>query len=187
MIAGLLQMQISSEGDDRTAAILHDAVVRLLNFAEIHAQLSLFGLGEVDVLEATRRIAEITRRVFSAAQVEMTVEGEAMRYPSAAVTAISIAVNELITNAIKYGAPNEEGRRRVDVQLGKEGERLRLAVWNAGNPVSPEFDSGGQLGMGLRLVRDLASQHGGALSLRPWEGGTLAEVLVNDASLRRSG
>lgn len=185
LLAGLLQMQISSDPESQAAVALRDTVARLLTVADLHARLNIPSAAEVNLLETVHRIGEIIRQVFATRNVDIVVEGEPLSYPSAAVNAVSVAVNELLTNAIKHGAPTDGDRLRVQVHVGRHGEMLRVSVWNSGNPVPEGFNIDERTHMGLRLVRDLAAlRHGGSLTLRPHAGGTLVEMHLSDQSLR---
>jgi PAS domain S-box-containing protein len=179
MVAGTLQMQIAAERDSRLAAMLQDAISRLYAFAAVHDQLTVTQAGEVDLAAAVRLCAQTAHRVFAAADVAISVEGGALRYPSSIATSLSVIANELIINAVKHGAPGPEGQLHVKVRVAREQGRLRLSVWNSGNPVSADLDLSRQTGLGLSLVQSLVvGQYAGTFALKPEGGGTLAEVMV---------
>ena len=83
-------------------------------------------------------------------------------------------LENLICNAVKYGAPNT----RISIKLGHIGERLLLSVHNEGNPIPPdECESIFEIfqraraarqsnkegwGIGLPFVRSVAKSHGGS-------------------------
>ncbi len=183
MVAGLLQMQALTVGDARVSGLLRDAIARLRTFGQIHELMYAAQRQEADLLEVVRRIAANARELFGD-RVEITVEGEPCVYGASHATNLAVAANELITNALKHGGPDEGGLRRVAIRVGSEGGRFRLSVWNSGKPVPEGFDATGQQGMGLRLVWDLMSQYGGSFRLRPGEGGSAAEVEVPEEGLR---
>ncbi len=103
------------------------------------------------------------------------------RFPTSAVTNLAVLANELITNALKYGGPRPDGVIEVSVTLERADGELRLRVWNSGNPVPEGFSA--QAGLGLNLVREIAARYGGSFTLRPHEGGTRAEVVVNERAM----
>jgi signal transduction histidine kinase len=88
-------------------------------------------------------------------------------------------VSNLVSNALHY---SPEGTP-VRVTLREEGDRVRLAVHNAGSPIPPEllphifdpFRRGAQeaeaqsaapgLGLGLFIAREIAKAHGGTIEV----------------------
>ncbi|HEX8257733.1 MAG TPA: HWE histidine kinase domain-containing protein [Allosphingosinicella sp.] len=101
-----------------------------------------------------------------AGEDRVTMEGPDLLLPPQTAVGLALAVHELTTNAVKYGALSvAEGR--VAITWRTEGERLNL-VWEeqGGPPVEPPRRSG----FGTRLIeRALAAELGGraVLSFRP--------------------
>ena len=186
MVAGLLQVEIMEQSDPKVLTALHDAAARLLTFAGIHELMQAGHAEEIDLLAAARRIAEATRYVFAGGKMDLRVQGETICYSSRAATNVAVVINELITNAAKHGAPSAGGLLRIELQIELQQGRLHLAVWNSGNPIAAGFEVAKQKNMGLRMVREIVmNQYDGSFSLRPQDGGTLAEVLIADARLRQ--
>lgn len=87
------------------------------------------------------------------------------------------AVENLCTNAVKYGAPGTE----VRVRLGREGKTVTIQVHNQGNPLraedlprlfelfqrTPSAEQSGKTGwgLGLTIVRGVTESHGGRVSV----------------------
>jgi PAS domain S-box-containing protein len=92
----------------------------------------------------------------------LIVAGPELRVQPRTAVSIAMAVHELCTNAVKYGAfSNDGGRVRVEwgVQTSGDGNRLRL-VWQeeGGPPVAPPAHRG----FGTRMIeRALAAELGG--------------------------
>ncbi len=188
MVVGLLQMQIAGQRDPRTAEALHDAMTRLLTFAEIHTQLRFAPTEEIDLLQGIRHIADVIRGVFAKARVELSVAGRSVPCPAKSATPILIIANELITNAIKHGGPAEDGRLHVEIEVAVEEGKMRISIWNSGPPVPEDFDPSAQATMGLRLVWDVVvTRYEGTFSLRPERGGNRAELVVEYEELRKEG
>jgi len=189
IVAGLLQMQVTEEPTgSRAAAIISDAVARLRAFAVVHEQMYATQDQAVELLRALRGVAEIGREFSTAGEVEVSVAAQPVYYSSKAATNLCVIANELITNAVKHGAPGSSGKLTVRVEASVCDGRLRLSVWNSGNPVPAELEPSAQPTLGLRLVHAIATtQYGGEFNLRPCDDGTLAEVVIDDEALRQEG
>jgi signal transduction histidine kinase len=86
---------------------------------------------------------------------------------------ITQAISNLLGNALKYGAPDEPVQLTID---GRRDDTVRIAVRNFGEPIADEMrqslfeplvrgagpdKSGLSLGLGLYIVRAIATAHGG--------------------------
>jgi len=178
MAASVLRLQAKEETDARTVNALNDAASRLLTFASVHEQLQTTQEGEIDFLAALERIAEATREVYAANEVEFSVAGERVLLPSRLATSLAVVANELVTNAAKHGCM-EGATCQVRVRLTQECGALLLSVWNSGARLPEGFEVAKGAHLGLRLVMSLVEQqYGGRFSLRPEGEGTCAEVVV---------
>lgn len=135
-----------------------------------HIQLSM---GSVDILEL---IKEVQADALSAHGPRVQVLGDSFTgcWDRAA---LKRAAENLVANAIKYGAPDSPIRIRIDEMHG----RLLLTVHNEGPPIPPseqecifqmyrraEAARTGQKegwGIGLPYVRAVAESHGGSVGL----------------------
>jgi signal transduction histidine kinase len=91
--------------------------------------------------------------------------------------AIKRAIENMVGNAVKYGAPHTPIRLKVESQ----NERVFLSVHNQGDPIPPEqiegiFQVFGRAvaakegnkegwGIGLSYVRNVAESHGGSVAV----------------------
>ncbi len=176
MVSGLLQMQAIRQPNPALRAALRDSVARVRTFANIHEQMYTVQSDEIDLRDAIAKIAETNREVFDQGALEITTSGDQAHCASRAATNLSVVANELITNALKHGAPDADGVRHIALKVEQQGGELVLEVWNSGNPVPEDFDPATHTGMGLLLVLDLTSQYDGNFSLAPVRGGTLARA-----------
>ena len=99
-------------------------------------------------------------------------------------------LRNLVSNAIRYGSPNEP----VRVTLRGEESQVRLEVTNSGPTMDPSTlsnlfdplkrgsaqgesdDAQGGLGLGLFIVREIAKAHGGDTDVRSDGGQTTFAV-----------
>ena len=115
---------------------------------------------EIDIFKLVERVIEPHRRP-DASQFE--IAGKEAVLPAAAAVTLSMAVHELCTNAVKYGAlSSPEGR--VLIGWRKQGEDLILDWEEEGGPaVTPPAQSG----FGTMLLRGLSRRESGVFEFRP--------------------
>ena len=183
--SGILQLQLAQHPPGSPIAeAIGEAVSRLRALSIIHEQLSETRSQKIDLLDALHRIADIDRQTLPKEDVSLSVAVDPVHISSKPASAIMVIVNELITNALKYGAPGPTGKLQIDVTISRRDGSLALTVWNSGNPVPPDLDLTGQSGLGLRLAYELSvNQLNGTLTLRPHQDGTLAELLIDESTL----
>jgi two-component sensor histidine kinase len=184
MVAGLLQMQLVGQPLDSAAAdLVRQALARIQTIGEVHAQLHERRSGTLDILEAMRRIAEIARGALSR-DVAISVEGDPFICQGGVATSFCVSANELVTNAIKHGAPGPDGVLSIKISVTRQNGRLTLSVWNSGSPIQSGLEENALQTTGLRLVQEIAArQYKGAFAMGPHRGGTLARIEIPEDAL----
>ncbi len=135
-----------------------------------------------------RRIADIAQGVLAVRDTDIVVEGAPVSYPFEVGTNLTVVANELITNALKHGAPDPMGTRRIRIQVESRDGNLRLSVWNSGNPVADNLDLEKASATGLYLVQSVVvDNYAGEFRLAPHQGGTLAQVVIPEERLLGEG
>lgn len=167
-------------------------IENLLDANRIHAgeklPLKIEGFDLHDMLKTVvNELSEV-----SGGQIALTDDQEVPGYWSR--NGIRRAVENLISNALKYGSPD----RPVSVSLKRNPESVQIAVYNEGNPIPPEeLGSLFQMhkraesaqasairgwGLGLTLVRGMVEAHGGSVKAEssPEKGTTFTMILPRD-------
>jgi len=81
-------------------------------------------------------------------------------------------VNELITNAVKYGYKGETGGK-LAVSVASAGEQhFNIGVRDEGAGLPDGFDPGSAKSLGMRIINSFCKQLNGHLSVRRWSPGT---------------
>jgi len=114
------------------------------------------------------------------------------------------ALSNLVFNALKYGRPDSPVHVKLD---GTRADEMRLTVSNVGEPIPPEllpklFDplvradgdqtpsdsqlAGANLGLGLYVVREIATAHGGTVSVTSDAAATKFELRLPRACQRKA-
>ena len=138
---------------------------RVRAVADVHAAIQVdHDVAQIDLLTLFNRLVLSTRKSAELAGGAMIFNHptEVIRLKSDTAIALSLMLNELLTNAIKYGAPTEDAPVTLDLEID-EGEELRIVVANADlttSEASLDIDSSGT---GERLVQQFAEQIGASV------------------------
>jgi two-component sensor histidine kinase len=93
-----------------------------------------------------------------------------------------MSLNELCTNAVKYGAlSNSTGRIEIKSQVDEKAQRFKLKWTERGGPADQEPT---QRSFGTRLINRLAEQLQGDVRLRYEPAGMVYELDIPLAVLR---
>lgn len=177
VISSLMNLQSRRLTDPRARDILEDSHARVRAIALVHERLYRSpDLTSVDAQEYLESLAGALLRTHASTEVaiELKVDARGRRLEVDAAVPCGLVVNELVTNALKHAFVGRE-RGRLVVRLSAEGSWHRLAVQDdgVGFPAGLDFERATTLG--LRLVRSLAEQLGGQLTIQGEEG---AEVVL---------
>jgi two-component sensor histidine kinase len=162
MIASLLALQSRASTKGEVTSELAVAAGRVAAIERLHRRLhALDGLTTV----AFRKYLEDFCRDYSLMlsrddrrEQAIAVEGSDVDLPTAAAIPLSFIVNELVTNATKYGEGPITVRLEVD-----PGRGYALSVSNDGGTLPEGFDPATSTGLGMAIVRSFVESIDGKL------------------------
>ena len=164
MIVSLLRLQSRAAANAKAASQLAVAANRVATIGRVHQRLhNLDGVQTVAFKQYLEDLcSDFSTMLSSEERPErvIVVEGIEIKLPTVAGIPLGFIVNELITNAAKYG------KGRITVRLeANPGQGYALSVSNDG-PVWPEgFDPAACKGLGMRIVRSFVERIGGELRI----------------------
>jgi PAS domain S-box-containing protein len=155
MLQALLHLAGKKSRSAEAQAVLHEASGRVAAMAA--AQQTLYGTKDATRYRATEFLAAVcqnAQQTFSR-EVDVTYEAEDVELPIETAMPLALILNELLTNAAKYGA-NGSGRSLIRVGLTCQDDSFVLFVEDGG----PGFDFNAvrSRSSGLQLVEGLARQ-----------------------------
>lgn len=167
LLSSMLQIEGRALEEGRGRASLLSAASRISVVSRVHSLLHYGGAPRVEMQTLIDDLcADLRVSLVGMRPMALRAEVESGLLPLEAARSAALIVNELVTNAIKHAFPDDRPGT-VTVRLTREGEMLRLVVADdgVGNPEAAESTPKGA-GFGQRLVRSLAQQIGGALTIR---------------------
>lgn len=172
-----LGLSLGDETED-TAAMIHDVdemeemLDEFLAFARGDSLEETAAIGAVELL---RKVAASTKRVGAKVEIDETTLPEADITLYLRVNAMTRALDNLVTNALRYGS-------RARLGLKVSASEVQFVVEDNGPGIAPDQrenakrpfvrlvaarnqNLGTGVGLGLAIATDIASSHGGALVL----------------------
>jgi two-component sensor histidine kinase len=181
IVSSLLTLQMEQMTTREARAMLTESVHRVRSMALVHQHLyGSTSLERVDLGAYAQHLTETLRYVL-APHARVEVDASSVEATSEHAIPLGLVLNELLTNAFKYGCPTREaGEVRppdawdVRVELTEAQRRLRLVVTDRGPGLPTGFDPQRTSSLGLQLVRSLTRQLKGRFTARS-EGGAVFE------------
>jgi two-component sensor histidine kinase len=148
-------------------AELAEARNRVLTVARVHDRLYRTDkLATVKLDELLRDVGDDlspTLLTVDGAPVSLAIDAEPVEIAVDKAVPLVLAVNELVTNAVKYAFPRgRPGRIRATLRDG--GDEVSLVVEDNGVGLPADFDMTKSTGLGFTLVTGLVHQVGGTLT-----------------------
>lgn len=181
-VAALLRLQARRISQPEGRAALEEAVRRVGSIAIVHDILSQTVEDQVEFDTVADRLIEMVVEVSSPDRsVEIRREGSFGVLDASQATALSMALTELLQNAVEHGLAGRGGW--IEVSADRLAGRLRVVVADNGRGLPPDFDIDVSGRLGLQIVRTLVvGELGGMLDLEARPGGGTRFVIDIPAS-----
>jgi two-component sensor histidine kinase len=156
-ISGMLTMQ-GRNSNSEAADHLRMAANRVAAVAQVHRNFYTNEADEASCITFLRRLCTDLSGVVG---TPIDLRGDEGTVPTTAIQPIGLMLNELVTNAAKYGAG------RIDVAYKIVGDMHELSVCDQGQGLPADFNSEQTAGLGMKVVNALARQLGGHMTAHP--------------------
>ena len=157
IVSSLLAMQMGHTEDSSVHSLLSESASRIRSMALIHEQLyASTSLERIDFGDYAERLTRFLARSL-APGVEFEVKSEVVELTIDVAVPCGLILNELVTNALKYGA-SAEGRNYLKVQVSSEDDGFSLTVTDKGPGLPAEIDPSKANTLGLQIVHNLSRQ-----------------------------
>ena len=162
IVSSLLELQSRGIKDEKARALAEEGRNRVKSMALIHQRLY-----ENDDLQIrfdeyiTRLVKELQDSYGAAESFRATFDLPAVSFDVDTAIPLGLIVNELVTNAFKYGFTENEQALQISLKQETDSSYM-LEVNDNGKGLPEGFDFARARSLGLRLVRQLSKQlHGG--------------------------
>ncbi len=177
----------SIDNVERETTRLSQLVERILRFSQV-GKGTLESMATTDVAAEVERIVDEFQPLALARRASLTTDIAQVPALSLRPDALRHLLLNLLDNAVKYGPTGQTVRVRVE----SSDDEIRIAVTDEGPGVPPneresifeQYRRGRNVGhtagggIGLAIVREVASQHGGRVWAEPGDGGRGARFVI---------
>ncbi|RTL52995.1 MAG: response regulator [Bradyrhizobiaceae bacterium] len=172
IIASLLHLQASTNGNEDVKAALSNAMGRVAAVAQVHRRLyTSHDLNTVMLNQYLEALLEDLRRSAEGNKMSrLTLKAEPIEIDPDRAVAIGIIVNELVMNAVKYAYP--DGAGPIHVELHRNDDDIELAIADNGVGLQAKRDDPRSTGMGQRIVGAMANKLEAEVARDPSHDGT---------------
>ena len=196
-VAGILSLQRRRTKSPEISNILAESVNRVQGLAATHDLMAHEDVSEARLDDIARKIVGVANSNLSPPdkRIVFHVEPSAIVIPSQAVTILALALNEMVSNAIKHGMADQKEGSIIIRGWEEQGTVFVQVVDTGGSSESATFlskdSSRSEEGLGLSLIEHMIGDLHGQFSLRREQASALHktgqdEVLVgNDGEDRK--
>lgn len=177
-IASVVRLQSRSVTHADARAALETTLDRIIAVGRVHEQLYKAG-GQVGVFNAGAYAEALAHDLVSSMardDVELATKVEPIDLDLRQAVPLALILNELVTNALKYGCPADRPCR-ISVGFGTEGDNYRLSVSDNGVGLPEGFTPQSNKSLGMRAIQALARQLGGRFVVEQPENGAAFAVV----------
>jgi two-component sensor histidine kinase len=156
-ISSLFTLQARTTTDQTSRNYLNQAITRINSMALAYRRLH--ASEGIEVIEFSALLRELSRELSQAMMPdgnETDVQADPVLLSPDQAVPLALVVNELLTNAIKYGS------LPIIIRLGRSSEGCRLAVRNRGT-LPADFSLDGTRRFGIRMVVMMVQRLGGRI------------------------
>ncbi|MFP4443887.1 MAG: PAS domain S-box protein [Spirochaetia bacterium] len=163
MVSSLISLR-----ESETAADYSNIKHQVSAISLIHEKL--YQAGNVTEVYCRDYIGDLLSTIFTSfagRQVKLEANIDAVSIPTKSAMPLGLIINEIATNAIKYGFNEKESALfSVTMKEDRENNRYELILLNTGNPFPEDVDIENPQTLGFRLISALTEQLGGSIDLK---------------------
>ncbi|MHB8093489.1 MAG: PAS domain S-box protein [Candidatus Aminicenantales bacterium] len=172
VVSGLLGLEMENLADARSREVFVSTRSRIRSISSLYEQL--YGTADVAHVDLRRYISHLVETLLDTyapktGNIKLTMELDEVTLDTKRAVPLGLILNELVMNAIKYAhPPGEKGNIRV--VLERSADRITLGVSDDGVGLPEGFDPQTSGGTGWSLVRMLANEIDGRLTVASGAG-----------------
>lgn len=176
-LIGMQQVFVSQNQDANINNVLNSIISRIYTIASVHELLSdrsgpknTIGLGGI--------ISAILKS-FSLDKIDVVLDLQDVYISHSRATSISMVINELVTNAVKYAFAGRESGSRLTIGCKKNGSDIVITVKDNGCGLPEEFNLDDTYSLGYSIIKSIVQiDLKGQLDINSGDQGTVVSITI---------
>ncbi|MDZ8052854.1 MAG: GAF domain-containing protein [Aulosira sp. ZfuVER01] len=167
MVSSLLNLQASSIDDPAVLKLLSESQRRVKTMALVHERLYRSeNLARINFATYVQHLVNDLVRSYTSnkSSIRAFIEVEELELDLDTAVPCGLIINELVSNALKYAFPNQQGEIMLQFWL-YDPEYYCLIVKDNGIGIPAHIDPQCTISLGMQLIHGLTEQLGGTLQL----------------------
>lgn len=170
LAATSLLLEAGSTEFDEVRRTLQQASTRISAIAQVHKNLASTSHGQsVGISQYLIELRDALRVSGFNCDCDVKSLGD-LHISAERAVPMGLLINELVTNAAKHSPAGQPSS--IQIQAAREGDQILVSVRDEGPGLPSDFDMLQSKGVGMRIVRGLATQIGGTLTTKSGPHGT---------------
>ncbi|MFT7599948.1 MAG: two-component sensor histidine kinase [Acidimicrobiales bacterium] len=182
-VSSLLRLQGRRVEVPEAKAAIEESVRRIRSIALVHEILAQEGGDDVAIGEVVGPIVEMVESALVSPEcpIRFRVVGVGPSLPAATASSLAVILTELLQNAVEHGYPDGSEGGQIVVEIAASSKRLVVSIHDDGVGLPDGFDLHASQGLGLTIVRTLASGDlAGEITMRAGSSsGTTAKLAIS--------
>ena len=189
VITSLLRLESGRSSQPDIKAVLGDMQGRIRSMASLHEALYRSGIfATVNLNSYIEQLASQSFRAMltDAHSIQLRLDLDPVTVSMDQATPCGLLINELISNCLKHGFPNErKGEVSITLKQLDDGQCC-LCVSDTGVGLPADFEATRGNSLGLQLVASLATQLGGVLEIKSGSGSGSAFTVIFEVRIEKT-
>ena len=177
LVSGMIALRGMSVSDPTACRALEELQASISAIAQVYDLINR--MSDVEMVDFSPVVRALCERISLGAgpDVRVAVETDIEAWVTAdTAIALSLSLNELITNSIKYGS--SDGCVSIAVGCWRRGDHFLVRIVDDGPGLPADFSLDRVKSFGLRTTRGMIQQAGGLMRIAPSERGLAVEIFV---------
>jgi two-component system, sensor histidine kinase PdtaS len=171
VVSALMNLQKASLKDEDARRVIEEAAARLALIGKIHRQLHDPSGQSVEFGAFLKELChDVIEASGASASIVCLVRADAIVLPAERTVPVALIVTELVSNALEH-AFAVRAKGTITIDLTRDDDLVSLTIEDDGAGLAAGFDLSSTRSLGLRIVKALTQQLGGAFAMATTEAG----------------